>query len=48
VNEDISAFLKRLTPAPGSLEDAQQLLAQTFNIKISLKRLGDIYTFMEW
>lgn len=47
VNEDISAFLKRLTPAPGSLEDAQQLLVQRFNIKISLKRLGDIYTIME-
>jgi hypoxanthine phosphoribosyltransferase len=47
VNEDVSAFLKRLTPAPGSLEDAQELLLQRFNLKISLKRLGDIYTSME-
>ncbi len=35
VNEDVSAFLKRLTPAPGSLKDAQELLVQQFNIKIS-------------
>ncbi|MCK5382950.1 MAG: phosphoribosyltransferase, partial [Gammaproteobacteria bacterium] len=43
VNEDVSDFLKRLTPAPGSLEDAQIRLAQRFNIKISLKRLRGIY-----
>ena len=47
VNEDVSAFLERLTPAPESLEDAQQLLARQFNIKISLKRLGDIYTSVD-
>ena len=47
VNEDVSAFLERLAPAPESLEDAQQLLARQFNIKISLKRLGDIYTSVD-
>ena len=47
VNEDVSAFLERLLPAPESLEDAQQLLARQFNIKISLKRLGDIYTSVD-
>ncbi len=46
VYEDISGFLKRLTPKPASLEDAQELLAQRFNIKISLKRLSDIYASM--
>ncbi|MGB5179015.1 MAG: phosphoribosyltransferase [Gammaproteobacteria bacterium] len=46
VNEDVSDFLKRLTPAPGSLEDAQIRLAHRFNIKISLKRLGAIYASM--
>jgi hypoxanthine phosphoribosyltransferase len=47
VNEDVSTFLERLSPAPESLEDAQQLLARQFNIKISLKRLGDIYTSVD-
>lgn len=47
VNEDVSAFLKRLTPAPGSVEDAQKLLAQQFNIKISLRRLKGIYASMD-
>lgn len=46
INEDVTAFLERLTPAPGSVEDAQELLAQQFNIKITLKRLRDIYTSM--
>jgi hypoxanthine phosphoribosyltransferase len=47
VNEDVSDFLERLTPAPGSLEDAQIRLAQRFNIRISLKRLGDVYAAMD-
>jgi hypoxanthine phosphoribosyltransferase len=46
VNEDISGFLQRLTPAPGSLEDARKLLAVRFNIKISQQRLRDIYATM--
>ncbi len=47
VNEDVSAFLQRLVPAPESLEDAQRLLAQRFNIKVSMKRLRDIYASMD-
>jgi uncharacterized protein len=47
VNEDVSAFLERLAPAPESLEDAQQLLVRQFNIKISLKRLSNIYTSVD-
>jgi hypoxanthine phosphoribosyltransferase len=47
VNEDVSAFLKRLKPAPGSLEDAARLLGERFNIKIPLKRLRGIYTSMD-
>jgi hypoxanthine phosphoribosyltransferase len=46
VTEDISGFLSRLTPAPGSLEDARRLLAERFNIKISEQRLRDIYISM--
>ena len=47
VNEDISGFLNRLTPAPGSLEDARKLLAERFTIKISQQRLRDIYASMQ-
>ena len=47
VNEDVSDFLKRLKPTPGSLEDASKLLGKRFNIKISLKRLSDIYASMD-
>lgn len=46
VNEDVSDFLKRLTPVPASLQDAQTGLAQRFNIKISLMRLKGIYASM--
>ena len=46
VTEDVSAFLQRLTPAPGSLEDASQLLAERFNIRLSRQRLRDIYASM--
>lgn len=47
VTEDISGFLDRLTPAPGSLEDARKLLAERFNITISEQRLRGIYTSMD-
>jgi hypoxanthine phosphoribosyltransferase len=47
VNEDIFGFLRRLTPAPGSLEDARKQLAVRFNIKVSQKRLRDIYASMD-
>lgn len=46
VNEDISGFLKHITPAPESLDDAQKLLAEQFNIEITQKHLRDIYAFM--
>jgi len=41
VNEDISDFLQRVSPQ--SLEDAQQLLAERFAIRIPLQRLRTIY-----
>ena len=47
VNEDVSDFLKRLKPTPGSLEDASRLLDERFNINISLKRLRGIYASMD-
>jgi hypoxanthine phosphoribosyltransferase len=47
VNEDISGFLRRLSPVPQSLQAAQQLLAGQFGIKISTRRLRDVYAFME-
>ncbi|MCK5480115.1 MAG: phosphoribosyltransferase [Gammaproteobacteria bacterium] len=47
VNEDVSGFLQRLTPAPGSLEDARKLLAERFNIEISSRRLRNIYAFLD-
>ena len=47
VNEDISSFLKQLSPVPQSLQAARQLLARHFDIKISTQRLQDIYAFME-
>jgi hypothetical protein len=43
LNEDITAFLERLKPAPVTLEEAQKRLAETFNIRIPLKRLVEIY-----
>ncbi|MGD2111752.1 MAG: phosphoribosyltransferase [Gammaproteobacteria bacterium] len=46
VNEDISGFLKRQTPAPRSLEEARRLLAERYHIKISVRRLRAVYDFM--
>ncbi|MEN8207343.1 MAG: phosphoribosyltransferase [Pseudomonadota bacterium] len=43
VNEDISGFLKQLSPQPRSLEAARQLLARHFDIKISTRHLKGIY-----
>lgn len=47
VNEDVSSFLKQLSPAPKSIAKAQQLLSEYFNINISQKRLKDIYAFLK-
>jgi hypoxanthine phosphoribosyltransferase len=46
VIEDVSGFLKRMEPSPRSVEDAQKLLVERFNIKIPLQRLRYIYTSM--
>ncbi|TNG01314.1 MAG: phosphoribosyltransferase [Gammaproteobacteria bacterium] len=48
VYEDISGFLMSQSQIPESLDEAQMLLLKRYNIDISLKRLGDIYTFMGW
>ncbi len=47
INEDVSSFLEQLSPAPKTMENAQQLLFEYFNIKLSQQRLKDIYYFME-
>lgn len=44
VNEDISDFLKRLSPK--SLEDAQRLLSERFAVRIPLRKLRGIYETM--
>jgi len=45
VYEDIAGFLQRMSPAPGSLEEARGLLAEQFGIKLSERRLRDIFAF---
>jgi hypoxanthine phosphoribosyltransferase len=45
MQEDISAFLERLTPSPSSLENAQQQLADQYGIRISRKLLREVYEF---
>ncbi len=47
MKEDISSFLQRLVPAPDTMEQAQQQLAEHFGINISQQRLKDVYEFME-
>ena len=47
LKEDIAEFIKRSSPRPATLADAQQLLAENFDIQISQRQLKDIYTFME-
>ncbi len=43
LKEDISDFLKRLSRQPKTVEHAQQLLAEEFDIKISKQQLKNIY-----
>jgi hypoxanthine phosphoribosyltransferase len=45
--EDIAGFLKRLSPPPQSLADAQQRLASQFDIAIPLQALEDVCTCMD-
>lgn len=47
VYEDISSFLKRLSRIPGSLEEAQHLLAAEFGVKVPLRCLGDVYACLD-
>lgn len=47
MQEDISAFLDRLTPPPSSLEDAQQQLADQFGIRLPRQLLQVVYEFAE-
>ena len=47
MQEDISAFLKRLSPLPSSLEQAQQQLADQYGIHISQQILRIVYDFAE-
>ena len=47
IQEDIAAFLDRLTPPPSSLEDAQQQLADQFGIHLSRQMLQVVYEFAE-
>lgn len=47
VHEDISNLLQRLSPVPKTLAQAQQLLAEYYNINIPQQRLRGIFTFMD-
>jgi hypoxanthine phosphoribosyltransferase len=47
VCEDITAFLKRLSPQPQTLAEAQRQLADCYGIKIAERRLETIYSFMD-
>lgn len=42
INEDVSAFIQRLSPPPKTLVEAQQGLAEQFAIHISIKELREI------
>jgi len=44
--EDISDFLKRLTPPPTTLQAAKQQLAQQYDIKISQRQLKLLWPFV--
>ncbi len=47
VQEDISSFLQHLSPTPGSLEEAQQRLAEQFGVRVSRRSLAAVYAFMD-
>lgn len=47
LHEDISGFLRRATPVPGSLEEARRLLARRFAIEIPARRLRSVYNFIQ-
>jgi hypoxanthine phosphoribosyltransferase len=47
VKEDVSDFLRRLSPQPATLEQAQQQLLNDFHIRISLRQLENVYALMD-
>jgi hypoxanthine phosphoribosyltransferase len=44
--EDISDFIKRMTPPPTTLRTAQQQLAEQYGIKISQQQLKQLWVFL--
>ncbi len=46
VSEDVKGFLERMETLPESVEDAQQLIARQYNIKVPLQHLRYIYASM--
>ncbi len=46
VTEDITSLLRQISPQPASVEKAQQQLDQQFGIRISIKRLEQIYILL--
>jgi hypoxanthine phosphoribosyltransferase len=47
VQEDISSFIKRLSSAPGALEETQQLLAKQFGLRVKRRSLEEVHAFMD-
>ncbi|MCG6935764.1 MAG: phosphoribosyltransferase [Proteobacteria bacterium] len=47
VVEDVSGFLRRLSPPPDTAQDAQQQLADHFGIRLPIARLQKILDLME-
>ena len=47
VKEDIGGFLQRLEPAPQTMQQVQQQLAEHFGIIISKQRLKDVCEFID-
>ncbi len=47
VYEDISGFLRNIKPTIESIEQSQHYLANKFNIKISQKKLSEIFDMMK-
>jgi hypothetical protein len=47
VQEDISGFLQHPSATPGSLEEAQQCLAEQFGLRVSRHSLAAVYAFMD-
>jgi hypoxanthine phosphoribosyltransferase len=47
IQEDVSGFIKRQSPAPASPPEAQRMLKECYGIRISIARLQQIYGFMQ-